>query len=143
MIGSTLTQTLPKGCREISLPVRGDDRGSLIALEAATGVPFDIRRVYYIFGTARGVARGMHAHRLLRQWAVCVAGACTFMLDDGQCREEIRLDAPDLALEIGPLVWHEMSDFTPGAVLMVLADAPYDEADYIRDYHDFLEMVRA
>jgi dTDP-4-dehydrorhamnose 3,5-epimerase-like enzyme len=127
----------------LTLPVRGDDRGSLIALEAATGVPFDIRRVYYIFGTGSGMVRGMHAHRQLRQWAVCVAGACTITLDDGHCRSEIVLDAPDQALEIGPMIWREMRDFTPDAVLLVLASEPYDESDYVREYQNFLELVSA
>ena len=129
-------------CREIELDVRGDDRGSLIALEAATGVPFDIGRVYFIYATREGVIRGRHAHRKLRQWAICLSGACTFTVDNGHERRDFRLDRPDRALEIGPRIWREMSDFTPDAVLLVLADAAYDEADYIRDYDTFLELVR-
>jgi len=125
----------------IELEVRGDERGSLIALEAATGVPFAIERVYYIFGTREGVVRGLHAHHALTQWAVCVAGACTVLLDDGRERTDVRLDRPDLALQIGPMVWHEMRDFEPGTVLMVLADGPYDEADYIRDQAEFERLV--
>lgn len=121
--------------------MRGDDRGSLVALEAATGVPFAIERVYYIFGTGKDVMRGLHAHRDLTQWAVCVAGACTITLDDGKKRCPIRLDGPDLAIEIGPMIWREMRDFTPDAVLLVLASAPYREGDYIRDYDRFLELV--
>jgi dTDP-4-dehydrorhamnose 3,5-epimerase len=124
------------------LEVRGDERGSLIAVEAATGVPFDIARVYYIFGTKSGVERGFHAHRQLTQWAICVSGACTLTLDDGSGRTDVRLDAPERAVEIGPMVWREMRDFTPDAVLVVLASAPYDESDYIRDYEQFTEMVR-
>lgn len=138
-----MTQLPVHGCQILTLTTRGDERGSLIALEAATGVPFDIRRVYYIFGTGHGVVRGKHAHRRLRQWAVCVAGACTFTLDDGKCRSEVRLDTPDRALEIGPMTWREMHDFTADAVLLVLASDPYDERDYIRDYQDFVELVSA
>jgi dTDP-4-dehydrorhamnose 3,5-epimerase len=113
----------------------------LIALEAATGVPFAIERVYYIYATQPGVIRGLHAHRRLTQWAVCVAGACTMQLDDGRERADVRLDRPDVAVEIGPMVWHEMRDFEPGTVLMVLADAGYDEADYIRDHAEFERLV--
>lgn len=138
-----MTQLPVHGCRILTLPVRGDDRGSLISLEAATGVPFDIRRVYYIFGTGSGVVRGMHAHKRLRQWAVCVAGACTITLDDGQNRSDILLDRPDRALEIGPMIWREMRDFTADAVLLVLASEPFEEADYIRDYEEFLGLVSA
>jgi dTDP-4-dehydrorhamnose 3,5-epimerase-like enzyme len=124
------------------LQVKGDDRGSLLALEASTGIPFDIARVYYIYGTAPGVERGFHAHKALTQLAICVSGSCTMVLDDGVSRTNVRLDRPDLGLEIGPMTWREMRDFSPGAVLLVLASAPYDEADYIRDYDAFLEMAR-
>jgi len=129
-------------CPLHELQVIGDDRGSLIALEAHTGVPFDIARVYYIFGTRADVSRGFHAHRELRQWAICLSGACTILLDDGHARTEVRLDRPDVALEIAPAVWHEMRDFSLGCVLLLLADAPYDEADYIRDYEEFLAWMR-
>ena len=129
------------GCRLIDLPIRGDDRGSLVAIEPGNLLPFPIRRAYYIFGTVPGVSRGFHAHRKLRQWAIAVSGSCTILLDDGRERVSVPLDRPDRALEIGAMVWREMHDFSPGAVLMVLADTVYDEADYIRDYDDFLAML--
>jgi dTDP-4-dehydrorhamnose 3,5-epimerase len=137
-----VTQQLPTGCKEIELAVRGDERGLLVALEGATGVPFDIARAYFIYDTVEGVVRGRHAHRKIEQLAVCVSGGCTMLLDDGTRRAEVRLDAPDKALLVPPHVWHEMSGFTPGAVLLVLASAPYDERDYIRDYDEFLELTR-
>lgn len=136
-----MSNKLPIGCREIELEVLGDERGSLISLEAGTGVPFTIERTYYIFGTRAGVVRGLHAHRRLTQWAVCVAGACTILLEDGQQTADVRLDRPDLALEVGPMIWHEMRDFAPSTVLMVLADGPYDEADYIRDHAEFERLA--
>lgn len=123
-------------------PVRGDERGSLVALERATGVPFDVARVYFIYGTQPGVSRGFHAHRQLRQLAVCVAGSCTMILDDGKQRAELRLDEPELGVEIGPMIWHEMHDFSPDCVVAVLADAPYDEGDYIRDHAEFKKLAR-
>jgi dTDP-4-dehydrorhamnose 3,5-epimerase len=129
-------------CALHDLQVKGDDRGSLIALERQVGVPFDIARVYYIFDTRPEVSRGFHAHHRLRQWAICVSGACTITLDDGHTRCDVRLDRPALALEIGPLVWHVMSDFSAGCVLLLIADAPYDEADYIRGYDEFTASVR-
>ena len=120
----------------------GDDRGSLVALEAKKSVPFDIKRVYYIFGTKEGVSRGYHAHRNLKQVAVCVTGSCRFVLDDGSQQAEIILDSSTKGLLIEGLVWREMHDFTPDCVLMVLASEYYDETDYIRDYHAFVRETR-
>ncbi len=117
--------------------VRGDARGNLVAIEGTRNVPFEIARVYYLYGTDTDVARGFHAHRTLRQWAVCVAGSCTMLLDDGAAKETLRLDDPAAGVAIPPMVWHEMRDFAPGSVLLVLADQLYDEADYIRNYDDF------
>lgn len=116
----------------MQLAIRGDERGSLIAVEAATGLPFDIGRVYHIFGTKSGVSRGFHAHANPTQWAICVSGACTMALDNSSERTEVRLDTPDKALEIGPMVWCEMHAFTPDAVLVVIASKAYDPTDYIR-----------
>jgi len=138
-----MTDALPKGCRLIPLASRGDERGSLVAIEGTSDVPFDIARVYYVFGTTAGVTRGRHAHRALNQLAVAVAGSCTMLLDDGASRVEVRLDDPETGLTLGPMIWREMSDFSPDCVLLVLADAAYDEADYIRDYAQFLALARA
>jgi dTDP-4-dehydrorhamnose 3,5-epimerase-like enzyme len=129
---------LPQGCSLLPLTIRGDDRGSLIAIEERRHVPFDIARMYYIFGTRSGVVRGRHAHLRLTQLLVAVAGSCTMSLDDGAMRTSLVLNEPATGLLLGPNVWREMSDFSPDCVLMVLADAPYDEADYIRDYDAFL-----
>lgn len=118
-----------------------DDRGSLVTLEATKTVPFDIKRVYYIFDTKLGVARGFHAHKALKQVAVCLTGSCSILLDDGQNKEEVILDSPKEGLLIEGLVWREMHGFTPDCVLMVLASEYYDEADYIRNYDDFLRVA--
>jgi dTDP-4-dehydrorhamnose 3,5-epimerase-like enzyme len=92
---------------------------------------------------ASGVERGFHAHRKLEQLAIAVSGSCTFVLDDGSVREEVRLDRPDGALLMAPMVWHEMRDFSPECVLLVLASEPYSEDDYIRDYSEFLGLAAA
>lgn len=128
---------LPEGCALHPLRVRGDERGSLVAIQRGEPIPFAVERVYYIFGTDPATSRGFHAHRDLRQLAVCVSGACTMVLDDGAVRTAVRLDRPDLGLAIGAMTWREMHDFSPDCVLMVLADRRYDEADYIRDYAEF------
>jgi dTDP-4-dehydrorhamnose 3,5-epimerase-like enzyme len=127
----------------IDLPKLGDERGSLISLETIKQIPFDIKRVYYIYGTQSGVARGFHAHKQLKQVAICVSGKCLMILDDGTKREELWLDSPDKALLIGDLVWREMHNFSEDCVLLVLASEHYDESDYIRDYETFLESVKA
>lgn len=119
-----------------------DDRGSLVALEANKAVPFDIKRVYYIFDTKQGVARGFHAHKALKQLVVCITGSCRMVLNNGLHKEEIMLDSPKKGLLVENLVWHEMYDFTSGCVLLVLASEHYDEADYIRDYDEFLQLVK-
>lgn len=124
------------------LKVLGDDRGALVALESMRSVAFDFQRVYYIFATQPGVRRGLHAHKTLKQFVVCVAGSCRFLMDDGVRREEVMLASPSLGLYVDPMVWHEMFEFSADCVLMVLADQPYDEADYIRDYEAFLEAAK-
>jgi hypothetical protein len=138
-----MTDQLPAGCDLRDFRVRGDDRGQLIALEEGGDVPFAIKRVYYIYGTKVGEARGFHAHHDLQQIAICVSGACTMTLDDGKTRVDVRLDRPDLGVQIGSLIWREMSDFTPDCVLVVLASRLYDEADYIRDYSAFRDAIGA
>lgn len=127
----------------IDFPALGDERGSLVALEAQKTVPFDIKRVYYIFETVKGVSRGYHAHKELRQVAVCVTGKCRMVLDDGLTREEIWLDCPTKGLLISNMIWREMHDFSPDCVLLVLASEHYDEADYIRNYEEFLGQLHA
>jgi dTDP-4-dehydrorhamnose 3,5-epimerase-like enzyme len=115
-----------------------DDRGSLIAIEEGYNVPFDIKRVYYIFDTKEGAERGFHAHINLKQICIAVKGSCTFVLDDGNKKEEIQLSNPNQGLFIEGLIWREMKDFSPDCVLVVLASEHYDESDYIRDYDKFL-----
>ncbi|MGL4675450.1 MAG: WxcM-like domain-containing protein [Wohlfahrtiimonas sp.] len=123
----------------IEFPVLGDERGSLIALETMKNIPFDIKRVYYIFGADQNTPRGFHAHKELQQVAICVAGRCRMILDDGYTKEEVWLDSPNKGLIIGNNIWREMHDFSKDCVLLVLANNYYDESDYIRDYDEFLK----
>lgn len=126
----------------IHFPPLGDERGSLVALETGKTVPFDIKRVYYIFATQKNVARGFHAHKNLKQIAVCVTGKCRMVLDNGKIRQDAWLDSPTKGLLISDLVWREMHDFSQDCVLLVLASEHYDESDYIRDYEDFIKIAR-
>ena len=125
--------------REVQLSWRGDERGKLIALEGLSElVPFDVRRVYYIFDTTPGTVRGKHAHKALMQLLICVSGACTIECEmPAGTKSEHRLDWPDKGLLIEGLVWRNMKEFSKDAVLLVLASERYDEADYIRDYAEF------
>ena len=120
----------------------GDDRGQLIAIEEMQDIPFDVKRIYYIYDTLPGVRRGFHAHRNLQQILVCVSGSCKIHLDNGFDTAEVVLDKPNVGLYISNDMWREMYDFSEGAVLLVLASQHYDEADYIRNYDAFIEMVR-
>lgn len=125
----------------IPLQPHGDDRGSLVALEEGKNIPFQVRRVYYMFKTKHGVRRGFHAHKTLKQVAIAVRGSCRFVLDDGRERVEVMLDNPAQGLLIESFMWREMYDFSEDCVLMVLADQLYDESDYIRDYSQFTEAA--
>ncbi len=122
----------------VDIPSLGDERGSLAALEAGRLAPFDIKRVYYIFGTKPGVSRGFHAHKNLQQLAVCVSGKCRMLLDDGKEKVEVWLDSPNKGLLINSMVWREMHNFSDDCVMLVLASEIYDESDYIRDYVTFM-----
>lgn len=125
----------------IQLQKHGDHGGMLVALEQERNVPFEIRRVYYVFSTGPEVHRGRHAHRHLRQLAVAVRGTVTVMLDDGTGPTEVVLDDPTKGLLLGNMVWRELYDFSHDCVLMVLADQFYDPGDYITDYDEFLREV--
>jgi dTDP-4-dehydrorhamnose 3,5-epimerase-like enzyme len=116
----------------------GDERGSLVVLEGSKSVPFDIKRIYYISATKEGVSRGFHAHKNLKQVAICVTGSCRFVLDDGNKKEEVILNDSTKGLLIESFVWREIYDFSCDCVLLVLASEYYDESDYIRDYDVFL-----
>ena len=125
----------------VDIPQRGDARGALSVAELGGVLPFAVRRVYWIHGTKLGVSRGFHAHKKLRQLCVCVAGSVRLSLFDGRREESVVLDSSAQGLLIGPGLWREMHDFSPGCVLMVFADAEYDEADYIRDRDQFIRHV--
>lgn len=128
--------------RVMHLKVHGDHRGKLIAVEALKDIPFEIKRMYYIFDTGSDEARGFHAHKHLEQLIIAMNGSCRFVLDDGNTREEIVLNRPDIGLYIGKNMWREMYDFTGDCKLVVLASIYYDEKEYIRDYNEFLKSVK-
>ena len=128
--------------RKYKFQSHGDDRGQLVALEEFKDIPFKVKRIYYIYDTKDKVRRGFHAHKNLEQILLCVHGSCKIHLDNGYETEEITLDNPTEGLYIANNMWREMYDFSPDAVLLVLASELYDESDYIRNYNDFLEFVK-
>lgn len=125
----------------LEFPIHGDHTGSLVALEKGDDFPFEIKRVYYIWGTDKDVVRGHHAHKNLEQVVICTSGSCDFILDDGTKRETHHLASPAKGLHIKNNVWREFTNFSPDCVVMVLASEHYNEADYIRNYDDFLRSV--
>ena len=126
----------------INMKVHGDARGKLVSLESNKNIPFEIKRMYYMFDTLPNESRGFHAHKELEQIIIAMDGACRFVLDNGQQREEVWLNRPDVGLYIGKNMWREMHDFSYGCKLVVLASEYYDENEYIRNYDDFLQSVR-
>ena len=122
-------------------PSHGDARGQLIALEESKDIPFQIKRVYYIYDTKENVARGFHAHKKLKQVLICVSGSCKIRLDNGKESAVVTLAHPSEGLFLSHNIWREMYDFTPDAVLLVLASEHYEESDYIRDYNEFIKYT--
>lgn len=122
--------------------VHNDVRGNLVAIEEEKDIPFQIKRIYYIYNVMEGAVRGLHAHKSLKQLLICIHGNCKVLLDDGKEKITVELDNPNLGLYISNAIWREMSDFSSDAVLLVLASEHYDENDYIRDYKEFLQFVK-
>ena len=119
----------------------GDERGQLVALEEHKDIPFEIKRVYYMYDTKEGVRRGYHAHKSLQQILICIHGSCKILLDNGKEKKKVYLEKPYEGLYVPNNMWREMYDFSPDAVLMCLASEVYNEDDYIRDYQQFLDFI--
>lgn len=142
-LGATPHAT-PKGSvRLIDLPQIHDPRGDLTFVEGGAHVPFDIARVYYLYNVPVDSERGGHAHKELEQVVFALSGSFRMKIDDGHTQSEYWLRDPRKGLYISRLIWREMDSFSQGAVCMVLASHKYDEADYYREYDDFLRHARA
>ena len=124
----------------VELPDLGDHRGSLVVAEANKSIPFNIQRLYYIFGAQPDVPRGFHAHRQLQQIAFCLQGSCKMLMDSGKEKQEVVLYKPNQGLKIPPMVWHEMHDFSEDCILLVLASEHYDENDYMAKKKELAEI---
>jgi dTDP-4-dehydrorhamnose 3,5-epimerase-like enzyme len=115
----------------------GDERGKLVAIESGIHIPFEIKRVFYIFGTQPNVPRGQHSHHKTKQYLIAISGSCQVTLDDGTNKETHVLNQPHIGLFQDAMVWGTMHDFSPDCVLLVLANEHYADADYIRSYDEF------
>ena len=131
-----------RACRLIDLPRISDPRGNLTFVEGLRHVPFDIRRVYYLYDVPGGAERGGHCHKELEQVLIAMSGSFDVLLDDGRERARYHLNRSYYGLYIAPMVWRELDNFSSGSVCLALASAPYDEADYYRDYQTFLQSLR-
>jgi hypothetical protein len=130
-------------CELFSLPKICDSRGNLTFIESQCHVPFDIRRVYYLYDVPGGADRGAHAHKSLQQLIVAVAGSFDILLDDGLSTRQVSLNRGYLGLYVCPMIWREITNFSSGAVCLVLASDLYDESDYFRDYTEFRNAALA
>ncbi len=129
-------------CTVIDLPKITDPRGNLTFVEGNRHIPFDIRRVYYLYDVPGGAERGGHAHKALHQLIIAMSGSFDVVLDDGLNKRRIHLNRSYFGLYVCPMIWREIDNFSSGSVCMVLASNIYDESDYYRDYSLFLEAIR-
>jgi hypothetical protein len=125
-------------CKIIDLPKISDPRGNLTFIEGGQHIPFDIQRVYYLYDVPGGAERGGHAHKDLRQLIIAMSGSFDVILDDGNKKRRVHLNRSYNGLYVCPMIWRELDNFSSGSVCMVLASNKYDEADYYRDYGEFL-----
>ena len=130
-------------CILIDFPRVEDVRGNLTFIEGNRHVPFEIKRVYYLYDVPGGATRGGHAHKTLQQLLVAMSGSFDVVLDDGHERKRFHLNRSYFGLYIPPMVWRELDNFSSGSVCMALASDFFSEEDYFRDYHSFLEAVKS
>jgi hypothetical protein len=126
-------------CKIISLPKITDPRGNLTFVEGGRHVPFDIKRVYYLYDVPGGGERGGHAHKALSQLIVAMSGSFDVILDDGKQKQRFHLNRSYYGLYVCPMIWRELDNFSSGSVCMVLASNLYEESDYFREYADFIQ----
>jgi WxcM-like, C-terminal len=128
-------------CRIIELPKISDPRGNLTFIEGQRHIPFDIQRMYYLYDVPGGAERGGHAHKALHQLIIAMSGSFDVLLDDGREKKHFHLNRSYYGLYVCPFIWRELNNFSSGSVCVVLASNTYDEADYYRDFPDFLRAV--
>ena len=128
-------------CKIIELPKIADFRGNLTFVESGNQIPFDIKRVYYLYDIPGGSERGGHAHKDLSQLIIAMSGSFDILLDDGIDKKRFHMNRSYYGLYVCPMIWRELDNFSSGSVCMVLASNLYDEADYYRDYDEYLSSL--
>jgi dTDP-4-dehydrorhamnose 3,5-epimerase-like enzyme len=131
-----------KNCNVIDLPKISDSRGNLTFIEQLNHVPFEIKRIYYLYNVPQSDKRGGHAHKKLHQLFIAISGSFDIQLDDGFTKKTVRLNACSQGLYVCPMIWRELYNFSPNAVCMVLASDYYSENDYIRKHADFISSIK-
>lgn len=126
-------------CKLVELPKITDPRGNLTFIEGGDHIPFDIQRVYYLYDVPGGAERGGHAHKGLHQLIIAMSGSFDVVLDDGKNKKRVHLARSYYGLYVCPMIWRELDNFSSGSVCMVLASNKYDEADYYRNYNEFMK----
>ena len=129
-------------CNLFNIKSFSDERGGLSVLQTGQGVPFSIKRIYYLYDTKVTHVRGVHAHHKLEQVIVALSGKFEVKLDDGRSSKIVVLDKPNLGLYVSPMIWREVTPIENNGICMVLASRKYEEEDYIHDYKDFISLVR-
>jgi oxalate decarboxylase/phosphoglucose isomerase-like protein (cupin superfamily) len=132
-----------QNCRLIELPKICDTRGNLTFIEGSRHVPFDLKRVFYLYDVPTGESRGAHAHKELHQLMICLSGSFDVIVNDGLEEVRFHLNRPWRGLYVPPMIWGAEANFDPGSVCIVLASDYYQESDYYRDYSDYLQAVAA
>jgi len=130
-------------CKKIELPKISDPRGNLTFIEGGHHVPFEIKRVYYLYDVPGGATRAGHSHKSLEQFMIAMSGSFDVELDDGRTRKKYHLNRSNYGLYIPRMIWREIDNFSSGSVCMVLASDLFDERDYYRDYQEFLLAANA
>lgn len=129
-------------CSVIDISKIHNDAGNITVIENGKNVPFDVKRVYYLYDIPGGEARGGHAHYELEQFIIAASGSFDVILDDGINKKRVTLNRPDLALHVVPGLWRELDNFSSGSISLVLASELFEEKDYIRDYQEFLRLKK-
>ena len=133
--------TLQEKCPILFFKDLGDERGKLVVIEGGEAVPFDIKRVFYIYGSDSTVVRGQHANKKSEFVLINVAGKSKVKITDGKESMVVELDKPMMGVYLPPMIWKDMYDFSENSVLLCLASTHYDGEEYVRKYEDFLKMV--
>ena len=129
-------------CTLIELPKITDPRGNLTFLEGGIHIPFEIKRVFYLYDVPTGENRGAHAHRELHQFLICLSGSFDVLVDDGLNKNVLHLNRPWKGLHVPPMIWAAEINFDPGSVCLVMASNTFNENDYIRNYEEFIKLTK-